>query len=136
MLSNEVYLPDSRVERVREMMLLKYPLLAVEGTEFVTVRHEPPFKGQMPNGEMGITEEVVLQFLLATPHPRADVYKKPGMLLTTQATLWERGWLEAEQEHKSGHYVSIDRRDPLEVIYDGLCFKHVQDIISTKQISN
>lgn len=135
-LSNEVYLPDSRVLPVAERLYLKYPLLAMEGTEFVTVRHEPPFTGQMPSGEMGTTEEVVLQFLLATPHPRRSVYKQPGMMLTTQATLWEVGWLEAEQEFKSGHYVHTDKRDPLEVIYDGLAYKHVQDIISMKQLSN
>lgn len=134
--TNDVYLPDSRVERVREKLFLKYPLLATEGTELLTVRHEPPFTGQLPNGEVGTTEDVVLQFLLATPHPRRMVYKKPGMLLTTQATLWEIGWREAEQEYNSGHYVHTDKRDPLEVIFEGLAFKHIQDIISMKQLMN
>lgn len=134
--TTEVYLPDTRVLPVAERLYLKYPLLSMEGTEFLTVRHEPPFTGQMPNGEVGVTDDVVLQFVLATPHPRRMVYKQPGLKLTTQATLWEVGWLEAEREFQSGHYVHTDKRDPLEVIYDGLAFKHIQDLISMKQVMN
>ena len=135
-LPTDVYLPDSRVERVREHLLLKYPLLAAEGTELLTVRHEPPFTGQLPGGEVGTTEDVVLQFLLVTPHPRRMVYKQPGMKLTTQGTLWEVGWLEAEREYTNNHYVRGEQTDPLQVIYEGLAYKHVQDIISMKQLSN
>ena len=134
--TNEVYLPDSRVEEVRERLFLKWPVLGMSNAEFVTVRHEPPFTGQMPDGSQGVTDEVVLQFLIAAPHPRANHYNQPGMMLTSVATLWERGWLEAEQEHKSGHYVHIDKRDPLEVIYDGLALKFTQDWISMNQIQN
>jgi hypothetical protein len=134
--SNDVYLPDSRVEPVKERLYLRWPTLAAHGTEFVTVRHNPPFTGQMPGGEMGTTEDVVLQFVLSTPHPRREVYKQPGMKLTTQATLWEVGWLEAEREYQNGHYVQQDATDPLEVIYSALAFKHIQDIVSMLQLQN
>ena len=135
-MSNEVYLPDDRVTPVQEALYLKYPTLSLQGSEFLTVRHEPPFSGQMPDGEVGTTENVVLQFLISTPHPRRHIYKNEGQRHVTVGTLWERGWEEAESEYRNGHYVAGDRKDPLLVIFDGLAYKHVADLISLSQLMN
>ena len=142
MSDNEVYLPDSRVIPILERMWQRYPTLAMAGTEFVTVRHEPPFSGQMPDGRVGTTDEVIVQFLVVSPHPRRFEYRMRnmegamGMLLTTAGTVFEIGWEQAEAEYRNGRYVQVDKRDPLEVIYDGLCQKHVADIVSLNELMN
>lgn len=132
----EVYLPDDRVIPVQEKLVREYPILIESGTEFVSVRHEPPFTGQLPTGEVGSTDRAVVQFLVVSPHPRRWLYGNPGTKLTSTGTVWETDWEEAEQEYRNGHYVHTDKRDPLEVIYAGLCAKHVADLVSLKQIIN
>lgn len=138
----EVFLPDDRVLPVQDRLYLKYPRLITTGAEFVTVRHEPPFTGQLPEGRVGTTQSAVVQFLLVSPHPRAEAYRARGIKVgaglkhVTAGTVYERGWEEAESEYRNGRYVHVDKRDPLEVIYEPLVIKHLQDWLSLKQLIN
>jgi hypothetical protein len=131
----DVYLNDSRVEPVKERIYARFPALFEAGTELVTIRHEPPFTGQLPDGQMGTAGAPVLQFLLVSPHPR-PVQRRMGVQHVSVATLWERGWEDAEREHRGGHYNGQGHTDPLEVIFMGLALKHNEDLASLKQIMN
>lgn len=130
----EVYLPDDRVLPVQERLSRQYPTLISAGSKFVTVRHEPPFTGQLPDGRVGHTDRPIVQFLVVSPHPRRWKYANPGMQHVTVGTVYERDWEDAEGEYRNGHYVHVEKRDPLEVIYAGLARKHVDDLISLNQI--
>lgn len=135
MAKTEVYLPDERVIPVQEKLVQEYPSI-LGSTDFLTVRHEPPFTGQLPDGRVGTTDRVVVQFLVVSPHPRRFVYGNPGQKLTTQGAVWESDWEDAEREYRNGHYVNVNAKDPLEVIFRGLVLKHSGDIVSLKQLIN
>ena len=130
----EVYLPDSRLEPVADTILARYPLLMEHNAEFVTVRHEPPFTGQLPEGKVGTSNIPVVQFLIVSQHPR-PIQQKMGIKHTTVGTVYEVGWEQAEQEYKNGHYVNGGTTDPLLTIYMGLAFKHSEDLRSLKEMN-
>lgn len=115
--------------------MLRFPVLADAGTTFVTVRHEPPFTGQLPSGRVGATDNPVVQFLVVSNHPR-PIQRKHGLKHITTGTVWEQAWETAEREWQNGHYVNPDAEDPLEVIYGGLLLKHTADYMSLKQMTN
>jgi hypothetical protein len=133
----EVYLPDERVLPIQEQLYQKYPIFIDWHTDFVTVRHEPPYTGNLPDGSQGVSQEAIIQFMIVSDYPATrPIQRAAGVRHGSQATTYERGWLEAEQEFKSGHYVGQGKDDPLMVIFQGLAYKHFDEVMSLAQIMN
>lgn len=134
MSDQEVYLPDERVIPVQDKLYLEYPLFVDWHTDFVTIRHEPPFTGTLPDGTVGTTQWPVLQFMVVSDYPATRVIqRKMGVRHATAATLWERAWEEADREYK--HLVGV-KVDPLERIFRAIAFKHYDEMQSLASLMN
>jgi len=141
MAEQEVYLPDERVLPVQEELFRKYPVFLDWGTDLLTVRHEAnklrPYQGALPEGPQGRSEKTIIQFLIVSDYPATrPIQRAAGIRHGTSAIVYEDAWEEAEKEFEGGHYVGQGADDPLAVIFNGLAFKHAEQMMSLAQIMN
>lgn len=139
----EVYLPDQRVIPIQERMAVKWPLFVDWGTDFLTVRHEAstvdPYNGPLPDGSNGMTIHPIIEFLLISDYPATrPIQRKQGVRHGTRAIVYEAAWLEAEKDFTNSHFVRTGEaaRDPLEIIFEGMAFKHTDEMMSLASIMN
>lgn len=133
----EVYLPDERVLPIQEALYQEIPQLKDWGTDFVTLRFEPPWVGVLPEGMEGVSMKPILQFVLVSDFPPTrPIQRSAGLRHSTRATLYEDAWEEAEKERTNGHYVNGDVTDPLEKIFRGLMAKHRWEVTRLSKIMN
>ncbi len=135
MSNQEIFLSDERVLPIQDILCVQFPRLLDHNADFVTIRHEPPFTGQLPDGRVGHADHAVIQFMVVSDNPRW-YGRKYGLRHGTTATLWERAWEDSEKERLHGHYVNGESMDPLERIFRGLVFRHLEEMKSLKEIMN
>lgn len=127
----EPYLPDDRVMRHQERAWLRHPVLAKYDAMFATALVEPPYEGQLPDGTTGRTTHPLVQFIVASSHPR-PIQRRMGIQHVNVAIAWRRAWDGADKER--GHYVQGGAPDPAGTIFDKLAEKHARDLLSLESI--
>jgi hypothetical protein len=134
----EPYLPDSQVGGVATRILDAEPVLQRYNAQFATARIEPPWHGLLPDGRVGWTRHPVIQFVIASDHPRSKFYKLLGSgkdsRHVTTATAWQQAFEQSVKDEK--HLVSGGQMSSLEKVFRGLAAKHVKELNKLSNIIN
>lgn len=130
----EPYLSDEEVIPVLEKLRKRFPKFERYDTEIAVGRIEPPWHGQLPEGNVGWTQHPVLQFVISSRHPR-PIQQRIGARHNNNAVVWQNAFEETRKERK--HYVVGETvQDPLYTIFDGLAMLHNEQLGSLESIIN
>lgn len=129
----EAFLPDDRVTRIQEALYKEHPELRKYPTDLATARIEPPWHGKLPDGRVGWARHPVIQFIIASDHPR-PIQRKAGARHVTRAIVWQQAFEDAEREKK--FYVDSERVPTEERIFRGMLPKHLWDLDRLSRIQN
>lgn len=142
----EPLLPDDRVGKIAELLLVAYPALGAEAEVFTfvvpeqriedrnskPVPHEPgcPRGANCGCGPYTVPEQAV--FAIRTPHPRAtfDSFYR-GKTLMSNAGMLRQVWDREETARR--HYVS-PREDPAWAPFDITAREHIRKTASLKAL--
>ena len=121
----EPYLSDERVGRVAEKLGQEHQRLEDWNTDFVTAIIEPPWHGQLPEGNVGWATTPVVQFIVVSDHPR-PIQKRMGVRHATTGTIWPKAFEEADKEES--HYVVGEKQSVEERIFRAVLARHMWEM--------